>query len=64
MKKNFEEFLGGLVVRISGFYCHDQVQSLVGELGSCKPGNMTKKSQFIFFDAVILFLVLYPNEII
>ena len=48
-KKNFEEFLGGLVVRIPGFYCHDQVQFLVGELGSCKPGNMTKKSIYIFW---------------
>ena len=34
---------GGLVVRILGFHCHGQVQSLVGELRSHRPVEQPPK---------------------
>ena len=37
------DFPGGLVVRIWGFHCLAQLQSLVRELRSCQPCGMTRK---------------------
>ena len=41
------EFPAGLVVRICAFIAVSQVQSLVGELRSCKPQNTVKRPQKI-----------------
>ena len=39
------EFPGGIVVRITGFHAMARVQSLVGELRSCKPHGTAQKKR-------------------
>lgn len=45
LKVRYGEFPGSLAVRIPGFPCRGQIQSLIGELRSCKPHGTTKRER-------------------